>query len=341
MRGACICMSNYEINLVKKAQQGDELAFNELYQGFYKQAYYFALKITNCDADAQDAVQESFITIRTAIKELREAKNFKKWMLQIVLSKCNKIFRKNKYTILDPDIVSTMPIEEKRTYMSGENHVHELSRHEWIMEMLSQLTENQREILLLMYFNQLSIKEIAEVLEIPEGTVKSRLVSAKTALKRKMEQSEDAEHFKVILPIPLLLFTAMRKDFSTLMRVKPQGSYLNFARNEPHMIMAAASLAALTVVGGSVGVSMISKTSDAYINSSATYTDTTGTYTQKEVYYKLREWAHCHVEMEQKTAEEYQEILPYYNFLKELNSPYYIQLKAYNHWAEDFEKYQK
>ena len=59
------------------------------------------------------------------------------------------------------------------------------------------------------------------------------------------------------------------------------------------------------------------------------------------MYYKLRKWAHCHVEMEQKSAEEYNEILPYYNFLKKLNSPYYTKLKAYNHWAEDFEKNQK
>lgn len=334
-------MSKNEINLIKKAQQGDELAFNELYQGFYKQAYYFALKITNCDADAQDAVQESFITIRTAIKELREAKNFKKWMLQIVLSKCNKIFRKNKYTILDPDIVSAMPIEEKRTYMSGENHVRDLSRHEWIMEMLSDLTENQREILLLMYFNKLSIKEIAEVLEIPEGTVKSRLVSAKTALKRRMEQSEEAENFKVHMPMPLLLFTSMRKDYTQLFHAKPNTSYFDFMKNEPHMVLAAVSLAALTAVGGGIGVSMLSKTNEEVINNTATYTDATGTYTQEEVYYKLRRWAHCHVEMEQKSADEYQEILPYYTFLKELNSPYYVKLKAYNHWAEDFEKNQK
>lgn len=332
-------MSNHELNLIKKAQLGDELAFNELYQSFYKQAYYFALKVTNCDADAQDAVQESFITIRTAIKDLRETKNFKKWMLQIVLSKCNKIFRKNKYTILDPDIVSAMPIVEKRTYMSGENHVHDLTRHEWIMEMLSQLTENQREILLLMYFNQLSIKEIAEVLEIPEGTVKSRLVSAKTALKRKMELSEEAEQFKVFLPLPLLLFTAMRKDFSSLMHVRPHTSYLSFARSEPHIILTAASLVAISAVGGGIGVSIMSNTNDTDVQSNAaTYTDTTGTYTQKEVYYKLREWAHCRVEMEQKTSTEFQEMLPYYTFLKDLNSPYYIKLKAYNHWAEDFEK---
>jgi len=336
-------MSNYEIDLIKKAQQGDEMAFNELYEAYYKQAYYFALKITNCDADAQDAVQETFITIRTAIKELREAKNFKKWMLQIVLSKCNKIFRKNKYTVLDPDIVSTLPIEEERTYMSGENHMEDLSRHEWIMEMLSQLTENQREILLLMYFNQLSIKEISEILEIPEGTVKSRLVSAKTALKRKMEQSEDAEQFKIMIPMPLLLFQTMRKDYQKLMNTKLDTSYVSFAKNEPHMAFASLTMIAVIAVGGMLGHQVHQIMQEDFVGNTAaaTYTDETGTYTQKEVYYKLREWAHCHVEMEQKTAAEYEVILPYYNFLKEINSPYYIRLQAYNHWAEDFEKNRK
>ena len=154
-----------------------------------------------------------------------------------------------------------------------------------------------------------------------------------------MELSEDVEQFKIFLPLPLLLFTAMRKDFSMLMHARPHTSYLSFARSEPHIIMTAASLVAISAVGGGIGVSMISNTNDAIVQSNAaTYTDTTGTYTQKEVYYKLREWAHCHVEMEQKTSAEFQEILPYYSFLKELNSPYYIKLKAYNHWAEDFEK---
>ena len=73
----------------------------------------------------------------------------------------------------------------------------------------------------------------------------------------------------------------------------------------------------------------------------AAFTDETGTYTQRDIYYMLREWAHCHIEMEQKTHEEYEMILPYYNFLKEQHSPYYERLKAYNNWAQDFETNKK
>ncbi len=336
-------MSKTEIDLVINAQAGDEFAFNELYQMYYKQAYYFALRITNCDADAQDAAQETFITIKDAIKDLRDPKNFRKWMLQIVLSKCNKIFRKNKYTILDPEVVSMMPVEEQRSYMSGENHVEELSRHEWIMEMMSQLTVNQREILMLMYFNQLSIKEIGEVLQIPEGTVKSRLVSAKSALKRRMEHDDAAQQFKgIFLPLPFMLMKALKKDYQKTTSGRLRASAFRLICHGPHGIAMVAVPAAITVAIGGVTVHQLHGTPvDPIISNHATYTDETGTYTQKQVYYKLRDWAHCRVEMEGKSKEEFAEMLPYYNFLKDLDSPYYERLINYNYWAEDFESYLK
>lgn len=333
-------MSKTEIDLVKNAQAGDEIAFNDLYRMYYKQAYYFALRITNCDADAQDATQETFITIKDAIKDLRDPKNFRKWMLQIVLSKCNKIFRKNKFTVLDPEVVNTMPIEEQRSYMSGENHVEMLSQHEWIMEMLSQLTVNQREILLLMYFNQLSIKEIGEVLQIPEGTVKSRLVSAKSALKRRMERDKESQDFKgIFLPLPILLTRALKKDFRNIVNGDMPNTVYRMFRNEPQGV-AMIAVAAAVIAAGATMVNPLLDTPDPVV-SNATYTDESGTYTQKEVYYKLRDWAHCHVEMDEKNAEEFAEVLPFYNFLKDMDSPYYERLRTYNHWAEDFESHLK
>lgn len=333
-------MSEMEIDLVKNAQAGDEVAFNELYRTYYKQAYYFALKITNCDADAQDATQETFITIKDAIKDLRDPKNFRKWMLQIVLSKCNKIFRKNKYTVLDPDVVNTMPIEEQRSYMSGANHVDKLSRHEWIVEMLSQLTVNQREILVLMYFHQLSIKEIGEVLQIPEGTVKSRLVSAKTALKRRMERDKDAESFKgIYMPLPLLLMRSLKKDYRVSMHESIASSLTRMVRNEPNGAVMFAVAATVVATGVAMVNPFIAADESVASNSTPIYTDESGTYTQQEVYRKLRDWAHCRVEMEQKSADEFARMQPLYQFLKENDSPYYDCLRVYNHWAEDFEKY--
>lgn len=333
-------MSNAELDVVRRAQQGDESAFDELYKIFYKQAYYLALKITNCDADAKDATQETFITIQKSIKDLREVKTFRKWMAQIVISKCNKIFRKNKYTVLDPDIVNAMPIEENRTYMTGKQHVEAVSLSDTMMKLMMNLTSTQREILVLMYFQQLSIKEIAEILHIPIGTVKSRLTSAKAAMKRSIDQVEGSESIKFhVCPLPILFLLAFKKEFASLYHTKPPTSYLSFIRGEPFYMGTLISLAGVSVVSY-MTYQHIEAVYEKDIIKPITYSDETGTYNQKELYEKLREWAHCHVEMEQKTHEEYEIVLPYYEFLKELNGPYYERLQL-NHWANDFEKYKK
>ena len=330
MKGGC-SMSNMELDIVFRAQKGDANAFNELYQTFYKQAYYMALKITNCDADAQDATQEAFITIQKSIKDLRETKNFRKWMMQIVISKCNKIFRKNKYTILDPDIVNAMPIEEERVYMTGKNHFNRKQRKEMILKLMENLTVHQREILFLMYFEQLSIKEMAAILEIPDGTVKSRLVSAKTALKKQMDQLEPMERFRIsFVPLPLLLFLAYRSDFAKRFGKAPNSVF--HALSHSTVVFSAAVLSCALIVGG--GLLYMSHDGDDM--EQAVFQDESGVYTQKDVYYKLKDWAHCHVEMKQKSKAEYEAIIPYYDFLKEINGPYYKRLEL-NHWSEDFE----
>lgn len=333
-------MSNTELDVIRRAQQGDETAFDELYKTYYKQAYYLALKITNCDADAKDAAQESFITIQKSIKDLREVKTFRKWMAQIIISKCNKIFRKNKYTILDPNIVNAIPIEEERTYMTGKTHLDSLSRSEAIMKLMMNLTETQREILVLMYFEQLSIKEIAEVLHIPDGTVKSRLTSAKAAMKRSIDQLDSKEKFKLrICPLPLAFLLAFKKEYIALNHGKPPTSYLSFIRGEPLYMGAIVTIAGVSATSYMTYQS-IQSAYERDIIKPISYSDETGTYSQKEIYEKLRDWAHCHVEMETKTHEEYEIILPYYEFLKDLNGPYYERLHL-NNWASDFEKNKK
>lgn len=335
-------MSNLELDVIRRAQAGDEKAFDELYQMFYKQAYYLALKITNCDADAQDAAQESFITIQKAIKDLREIKTFRKWMAQIVVSKCNKIFRKNKYTILDPDIANTLPIEEKRDYMTGENYVRGKQRKDVLVKLMQELTPNQREVLTLMYFEQLSIKEIADVLSIPDGTVKSRLVSAKAAMKKQILQLDTLDALRYYAcPLPLLLALAYRKEFMMLTGGKIKLPLHSSAILQPLAI-------STVVIGSSVGLGLAGyQLYEEYEKSKrmeplpqSLYRDESGSYTEKDIYYKLRDWAHCHVEIEQKTKEEYELILPYYEYLKEQDGPYYHRLEM-NQWSASFEENRK
>lgn len=339
MKGVVSNMTNLEIEIIHRVQAGEEKAFDELYQMFYKQAYFLALKITNCDADAQDAAQETFITIQKAIKDLREPKTFRKWMAQIVVSKCNKIFRKNKYTIIDPDIMNTIPIHEDREYMTGENHIHQMQKKNAMIELMNKLTVHQREVLVLMYFEQLSMKEIAEVLQIPIGTVKSRLVSAKSAMRKQLKELGFTNAVRYyVCPLPFLLMLAYRKDFKLHTGTK---AHIPIASSVAIQPVALSTLAIGSVIGlGVSGYHIYQTANQKEVLPQALFKDETGTYTEKEVYYMLREWAHCHVEIQAKTSEEYAIILPYYEFLKERDGPYYQRLE-YNQWTTYFEENKK
>ena len=103
--------------IIELCQMGDEEAFEELYKRFYKSTYYLAMQIANCDADAIDATQETFIEIHKSIKNLREIKVFRLWVKRIVVSKLNKIFAKNKDSLYDDDDIIWKRQAETRNYM--------------------------------------------------------------------------------------------------------------------------------------------------------------------------------------------------------------------------------
>lgn len=344
-------MTKAEVELVVRAQKGDEQAFNELFQLYYKQAYYIALKISNCDADAKDAVQETFIQIKRSIKDLQETKNFRKWMAQIVLSKCNKIFRKNKYAAMDPSLLNTLPQEEKRTYMSGHQNMEELSRKEILLKLMSKLTCHQREILFLTYFEQMSMKEMAQVLSIPEGTVKSRLVSAKATLKKHVSDFEARNGIKMHANfLPILLLAAARKESLAMTGVKPNVSFASIASTQPMMaVVGVAGMMSVAIVSVSTAVglqqALLKQEAQSILKQPImeenTYFKYEGKeYSHRDIYFLLRDWGHCEVEIKQKTSQEYSNIQPFYDFLKGQASPYYEKLTSLG-WTISYENYKK
>lgn len=344
-------MTKTEISLVIRAQRGDEEAFNELYKTYYKQAYYIAMKISNCDADAKDAAQETFIQIKKSICDLHEPKNFRKWMAQIVLSKCNKIFRKNRYAIVDPSVLNSLPQEEKRSYMSGHQEMEMKSRKAILFELMKMLTFQQREILVLTYFEQMSMKEMAEVLSIPEGTVKSRLKNAKEVLKKHAKTFEEANGIRLHTNfLPLILLFAARKEYVLCTGVKPNVSFSSLLSSQPILMSAGiATLATTSVIAVSAGSSYYLEKNKMHeapkvvqnvLDQNAYFEYESKQYSQRDIYLLLREWAHCKVELEDKTADEFAQIHPFYNFLKEKRSPYYDKLMSYG-WIDAFENYKK
>lgn len=172
--------------LVSKVQSGDNSAFDELYKLTSERAYFVALEFTKNNQDAEDILQESYIKALSKIKELDKPESFSSWLNQIVANKSKDFLKKKKPTLFEAEeneVFEVLPDED--TSFSPEENLDQTELQKTVMEVLDELSEEKRACVLMMYFEELSVGEIAETLEIPEGTVKTRLFSARKDLKEK------------------------------------------------------------------------------------------------------------------------------------------------------------
>lgn len=183
---------------VIKAQSGDQDALAFLMKKYHNLAHYIALKLCHCDADAEDIVQESFIEVERSICNLNEPKYFKAWLNKIIFSKSTKLFRHNKDLYMsEQDVNRAKRAKEHRRYLLPEKETKFQSDRDILLQFIDELPEILRTTICLMYFEQMSVKEISMALDIPDGTVKSRVSSAKQLLKKKIEAYEEKEQVKL------------------------------------------------------------------------------------------------------------------------------------------------
>lgn len=201
------------LSLVAKAQSGDQAALNEIFEATYNDVYYFALKTVK-DADkACDITQETFVTIFKNIHTLQEAAAFVSWSRQITYRQCLRHLRKNTDVLVDEDedgytIFDTLA-EENEEFIPDQALDREDFR-QTVMDIVHALPEEQRTAILLYYFDELSVKEIAEIQGVSEGTVKSRLNYGRKAIKEAVESYEKKHNLKLhsfgFFPFCLWLF---------------------------------------------------------------------------------------------------------------------------------------
>ena len=197
------------VGLVTKAQQGDNDAMNELFNAFYNDLYYFALKTVKEEDLALDVTQEAFVEIINTIGNLQEPAAFVTWAKQITYHQCTRYFKKKKDVIVDEDedgntVFDTLK-EENSEFIPDEA----LDKDDFkktILAILNELSEEQRSAVMMYYFDEMSVKQIAEIQGITEGTVKSRLNYARKAIKASVEEYEKKNGIKLhAIPfLPLL-----------------------------------------------------------------------------------------------------------------------------------------
>ncbi|MBE6771687.1 MAG: RNA polymerase sigma factor [Ruminococcaceae bacterium] len=196
--------------LVVKIQNGDKSVFDELYKLTSERAYFVAFEFTKNNQDAEDILQESYVKALSKINELDKPESFSSWLNQIVANKSKDFLKKKKPMLFEAEeneVFEVLPDED--TSFSPEENLDQTELQKTVMEVLDELSEEKRACVLMMYFEELSVGEIAETLEIPEGTVKTRLFSARKDLKEKFSKRGITSAFS-FAPIGVVIWALRR-----------------------------------------------------------------------------------------------------------------------------------
>ena len=158
--------------LVERIKEGDREAFMAITRFYQKKVYLLAYSYLRNNEDALDIVQDTFLRLYQKVDMFRSEKNFQTWLLQIAKNLCIDYYRKNysrsKAYRSDEDV------EEVRMPAQDDENSHSFSDVERVFtKCLDRLTEKQRLIFVMKHYNNLEYKEIAQILRISVGTVKS------------------------------------------------------------------------------------------------------------------------------------------------------------------------
>lgn len=173
------------MEVVRLAQSGDERALSELYRRHSPGALKAAYLLTNSRTLAEDVLHESFIQVIRKIHTLRDPARFRPWLYRILTHSANSALRRGfwrRWLSLD---LSSHDKPDRLTPETSERLVTAEEEQE-LREAIRQLKPAHRTPLVLFYFNGLSEQEIAEALDLPTGTVKSRLYRARQRLHQML-----------------------------------------------------------------------------------------------------------------------------------------------------------
>ena len=187
--------------LALRAASGEQKAFDELYAATVETAYYTATLVLTSQEDIADALQISYMKAFAHIGELEHPESFEKWLKKIVINECRNYLRDN-----GKHIFSTVYIGGSYDDVEGSDLTVDIAGNEELRrtldEILSSLPEKQRVCVNLFYYEKYSVAEIAALLGISEGTVKSRLHYGRRTLEHKYKRSSEGKRFYGVAVVP-------------------------------------------------------------------------------------------------------------------------------------------
>lgn len=176
-----------ENEIIKRCQLGDKEAFEILYEKYITKSLQTTYLIVSNKSLAEDIVQEAFIECFRDIKYLKQPEAFKSWFYKILFRVSWRIAtkeRRHKSEELNTDSLRSIETKDNSTDFES------IELDNLVQKSIANLNDKLRQIIILYYYNDMSVKEIAKVIGCFEGTVKSRLHTARKILKKKLEANQ-------------------------------------------------------------------------------------------------------------------------------------------------------
>lgn len=179
---------SYIAGLVLRAKANDSNAFAELYAMTYNKVYNYARHYLRDDHMAQDAMQEVFILALKNIQKLNDPTLFTAWLKRISFNVCYDMSKKlQKSTTLDYEALMQEIICDEQLYSNPENTVQKKDEARRLDEALDTLPFNEKQVLIMRYFNEMKLEDIAAAMEISRSSVKRYIASGQDKLRKLMK----------------------------------------------------------------------------------------------------------------------------------------------------------
>ena len=182
----------HDDQLISRTLAGEREAFGDLVRQYQDRLYNGVVKILRNEAEAEDTVQEAFILALTKLNTFQGKSGFYTWLFRIAYNAAITRIRKRKPTMSLDGLANESQMQLPSDQPPPEAEMVRLERAERLMSALGQMSEEHRSILVLREMEEMDYSAISEVLELPVGTVRSRLHRARLQLKDILEKEMES-----------------------------------------------------------------------------------------------------------------------------------------------------
>jgi RNA polymerase sigma-70 factor, ECF subfamily len=177
---------------IKQVLKGDQSAFAELVELYKDKVFQICFRMLGNRHEAEDIAQEAFIRAYVNIETFNQKRKFSTWLFRIATNLCiDRIRKKKPDYYLDAEVAGTdgltMYSQVAADVQMPEDEVENMELQETIQKEISKLPEKYRSVIVLKYIEELPLQEISEILDMPLGTVKTRVHRGREALRKQLK----------------------------------------------------------------------------------------------------------------------------------------------------------